>query len=159
MIAEGSDNRLTGGQSKYDDAPDVVAAHIEWSIDDVLQKLRQNRGSPLTSHIFEIGGMPDLRLMLVPGEPWLAKGGPSSKRARQPRLLETVPAHGALRVKSMTSEFSGSLKFVLSVGSCRQGRFERSFADKPVHECLFTSDWTELMDKKTDSLTLRLDFC
>merc|ERR1719343_1904720 len=26
MIAEGSDNRLTDGQSKYDDAPGVVAA-------------------------------------------------------------------------------------------------------------------------------------
>merc|ERR1712048_933171 len=96
---------------------------IHWCIDSISQKLNQSRGSPLTSQVLERRGMPDLRLIFSPGETWFASK-PKSKRCRQPERLGAMPKYGSLKVKSMSSDFTGSIKFDLSIESCQLGHFE-----------------------------------
>jgi hypothetical protein len=140
--------------SEENRAPALSSAKIDWCIDNLSQKLCRSRGGPVTSDVFEIDGMPELRLIFVPGQAWLASR-PNSKRLRS---LENMPKHGSLKLKCMSSELPASLNFFLSVGSYQLGRFECDFKEKNVQECLFSVDWLEHFDQEADRLELRLDF-
>jgi hypothetical protein len=142
--------------SEENRAPAASSTIIDWCIDNVSQKLSASRGAPVTSDVFEIGGMPELRLIFVPGQTWLANK-PNSKRLRN--HLGNMPKHGSLKLKCMSSELPGSFHFFLSVGSCPLGRFEYDFAEKNVQECLFSVDWFEQFDQEADRLEFRLYFC
>jgi hypothetical protein len=145
---------LHSGSLKADHALEVATARIEWLVGDVSTKLY--RGNNLASHDFEIDGQPDLRLIFVPGETFLGK---KSMGKRLKSHVGKVPKFGALMLKCMTSEFSGSLRFDLFVSSSKQGRYECDFAEKSVQECLFSADWLEHFDNKADRLEVCLQFC
>jgi len=112
----------------------------------------------VTSEVFEIEGVPELRLIFIPGQTWQT----SKPKFKRPRgHFGNMPKLGSLKLKCMSSELpgSGSLSFFLSVGSYRQGRFDCDFADMNVQECFFSVDWLEQYDQQADHLELRLDFC
>jgi len=134
----------------------VPSTRIDWCIDNLTEKLIASRGGPVTSDIFEVDGMPDLRLIFIPGQTWQASK-PNSKRLRVHQA--NMPKLGSLKLKCMSSEPPGALSFFLSVGSCPQGRFECDFAEKNVHECVFSADWLDCFNQRADRLELRLAFC
>jgi len=137
----------------------VAAARIEWCIEDLSKKLFSSRGGHLISDVFEIDGVPDLRLVFVPGEKWVAAKRSSKRSKRIPGHLGNMPEYGALKLKYMGSGCSTGLNFDLYVGTCLQGRFECNFSETNLQECIFCFDWLEQFDKSIDRLELRLDFC
>jgi len=134
----------------------MPSTRIDWCIDNLMKKLNASRGGPVTSDIFEVDGMPDLRLIFIPGQTWKASK-PNSKRPRGHEAY--MPKLGSLKLKCMSSEPPGALSFFLSVGSYTQGHFECDFAEKNVQECVFSADWHEQFDQQVDRLELRLHFC
>jgi len=134
---QGSDFSKADSLEEYR-APPVSSTRIDWCIDNLSQKLCRSRGGPVTSHVFEIDGMPELRLIFVPGQTWL-ESRPNLKLPRGCTGIKTK--HGSLKLKCVGSELPASLSFFLSVGSYQMGRFKCGFAEKNVQECLFSVDW------------------
>lgn len=145
---------LDSGSLKVERILEVLTARINWSVGGVSAKL--HRGNNLASHDFANDGLPDLRLIFVPGEIFMAK---QSMGKRLKGNVGNVPKYGALMLKCMASEFSGSLKFDLLVGSSKQGRYECDFAERSVQECRFSVDWFGEFDSKSDRLEFCLQFC
>jgi len=133
---------------------------VEWCIHHVLSKLKTSAGFALVSPPLQVGEIPDVRLHFAPGEAWAR-----SVRSRKGKKTEGKDEHGAargpmngtLRLKIGDLGDAAPLTFNLFVGDVRQGPFECDFAEQTVQEFQLDVDWRKHVEKKSESLRLRLE--
>jgi len=141
-------------------AADSSSQRVEWCIHHVFSKLKTSAGFALVSPPLQVGEIPDVRLHFAPGEAWA-----QSMRSRKGKKTEAKVEHGAasgpmkgsLRLKIGDCGDAMPLKFNLFVGDVRQGPFECNFAERTVQEFQLDVDWRKHVEKKSESLCLRLE--
>jgi len=141
-------------------AAEGSSRNVEWHIHHVLTKLKTSAGFALVSPPLQVGGIADVRLHFAPGTAWA-----NSMRCRKGKRAEVKSqdgmvngsTHGSLRLKLGEFGHDKMLRFYLFVGDVRQGPFECNFAERTVQEFQLGVDWRKHVDRKADSLRLRLE--
>lgn len=138
----------------------LASQRVEWCIHHVLSKLKTSAGFALISPPTLVGDIPDVRLHFAPGEAW-AQSMRSRKGKKTEGRAEIEAAkgsmNGSLRLKLGDFGHDRALKFYLFVGDVRQGPFECDFAERTVHEVALEVDWRKHVERKSESLSLRLE--
>jgi len=136
------------------------AQRVEWRIHHVLSKLKTSAGFALVSPPLQVGGIADVRLHFAPGEAWAhsmrcRKSKKAEVKAQDGRVNGSM--NGSLRLKLGDLGCDKMMRFYLFVGDVRQGPFECNFAERNVQEFQLGVDWRKHVEKKSDSLCLRLE--
>lgn len=134
---------------------------VEWSITNLMAKLKTSCGCPLVSHSLDLEGFGDLRMHFVPGEAWNScnRGGHRRRRRSSAPNSEFEAAslsHGAIRLKVHSGDAAKTLKFFLVVGSSRQGPYQCNF-ERPVEEYALEEDWRSQITPGCNCLNIRLE--
>jgi hypothetical protein len=149
-------NRCEELDSKHLGIELARAAHAEWRIDTIWEKLRLSGGKLVSSH-YLVGGMSKVRFIFDAGAVWAAEGRNRRGKGRAASTSERSVC-GSILLKVEDQGPTSPLKFILRVGSNSQGPYEFDFNEKNVHECPLTSSWVDDVDVDSGNLVVRLDF-
>lgn len=114
---------------------------VEWRIDNVKAKLKENVGRPLVSPQFKAAGLQELKLLVSA----TAESSSLTMREQKSRFEARVaegPLNGSLSFKVINQ---AEVHFNLFIGGVKKGPLVHNFAERIMHTTDFPENWLGLI--------------
>jgi hypothetical protein len=144
------DSGLDGLQTQVD------TMRVEWNIRNFFTKLKQGMGRPLVSPPFDLWGLEQVRLMVLPMAQ--ESSGPRSRKEKEQftKMLSDGPVDAALMLKVPNAR-QCLVKYHLGVGKQNAGPYECDFSNTAIdNRGSFGINWRFEVDKDS-SITVSME--